>query len=170
MSVKYLLPCSCGKRVPVDATQAGERIRCDCGAEMEVPTLMKLRTLEIAPASPQPRRRLAFVWGPKQALMLLGSIFFLVGVGWAFYCLASRPYFVDDRLAPIDALALWEVLKTGVDSPPVRIEQWVSASRDWAGNWAIVGWVAAAIGTAMFFGSFAIPRPGRKSPQAPKAV
>ena len=137
---------------------------------MEVPTLMGLRKLELAPTSPPRRRRAVFAWGPKQALMLLGTVFFLVGVGWAYFCLASRPYFVDDRLTPIDALALWEVLKTGVDSPPVPVEQWVAVRREWAGNWAIIGWVAAAIGAAMFFGAFAIPRPGRKSPQAPKAV
>jgi hypothetical protein len=99
--------------------------------------------------------------------MLLGAIIAILGVSWAAWCLASRPRFVPERLAPLDALTLWELLKSGVDTPPARIERWMAASRESGNLWAGVGWVAAAIGALIFAGSFAIPGPSRKSPRMP---
>jgi len=167
VSTKYLLPCSCGDRIAVDAAQAGQRVRCSCGAELEVPTLMGLRKLEPSVATPQGPRRNPIAWGPRQALMLLGAIIVILGASWAAWCLASRPRFVFDRLAPLDALSLWELLKSGVDAPPAQIERWMAASREYGNLWAGVGWAAAAIGALIFAASFAIPGPSRKSRRMP---
>jgi hypothetical protein len=42
----YLLPCTgCQQSIPVEIAQAGETVRCDCGADVPVPTLGKLRRL-----------------------------------------------------------------------------------------------------------------------------
>jgi hypothetical protein len=46
MSVLFLLPCECGKEIPVEAGQAGETIICECGTKIEVPQLSELKTLE----------------------------------------------------------------------------------------------------------------------------
>src|ERR1041385_6477136 len=46
MKAVYLLPCSCGKKVPVDAGQAGAQVKCDCGQQLAVPTFRALRNLE----------------------------------------------------------------------------------------------------------------------------
>src|SRR5678815_2344165 len=42
----YLLPCACGQQISVSAAQAGESLRCSCGAMVEVPTMRGLRELE----------------------------------------------------------------------------------------------------------------------------
>jgi hypothetical protein len=42
---QYLLDCSCGRRVPVRASEAGSSVPCDCGRELRVPPLSKLREL-----------------------------------------------------------------------------------------------------------------------------
>jgi hypothetical protein len=41
----FLLPCGCGQRTPVSIAQAGQSIRCACGAQLEVPTLRGLKAL-----------------------------------------------------------------------------------------------------------------------------
>ncbi len=41
----YLLPCACGEKIPVTASQAGQSVRCSCGVQLEVPTLRGLRDL-----------------------------------------------------------------------------------------------------------------------------
>ncbi len=42
----YLLPCTCGKKIGVTKSQAGQTVRCTCGTELEVPTLRNLSELE----------------------------------------------------------------------------------------------------------------------------
>jgi hypothetical protein len=46
MRKRFLLPCDCGKKLIVDATQAGEQLSCECGASLAVPTLRGLESLE----------------------------------------------------------------------------------------------------------------------------
>jgi hypothetical protein len=44
-TMAYLLKCSCGKEVPVQSSQAGLEIACECGQAIKVPSLSKLREL-----------------------------------------------------------------------------------------------------------------------------
>lgn len=44
MADKYLVPCSCGRTVPAGPNQAGSALTCECGNEVEVPPLRKLRS------------------------------------------------------------------------------------------------------------------------------
>ena len=48
MSQKYLLPCSCGKDVPIETAQAGGNVPCDCGQSLKVPTLLQIKKLPLA--------------------------------------------------------------------------------------------------------------------------
>lgn len=49
--MKYLLPCEqCGRQHEVDTGRAGEKLRCSCGRELEIPSLRGLRALERAAA------------------------------------------------------------------------------------------------------------------------
>jgi hypothetical protein len=40
---RYSLDCSCGRRIEVGPSQAGTKLTCECGAEVAVPSLSKLR-------------------------------------------------------------------------------------------------------------------------------
>ena len=166
MSTKYLLPCTCGERLPVDAAQAGQQVRCPCGAELEVPTLLQLKQL-VAVAPLVGARRRPIAWGPRQAVMLLGAILAVLGISWAAWCLAARPRFVANRLAPWDALNLWERLKAGIDTPPAAVEDWMENVRQYGNLRAGAGWVVAVIGALMLIGALAIPGPNRESPRTP---
>lgn len=80
MTAYYLLPCSCGKKIEVDAGQSGLNVRCECGAELTVPTMRGLSQLERASAPPANRRLDAAAestWGARQALVFLGLIILL---------------------------------------------------------------------------------------------
>jgi len=42
----YLLTCtSCEQPIPVEIAQAGETVRCDCGAEIPIPSMREIRRL-----------------------------------------------------------------------------------------------------------------------------
>jgi hypothetical protein len=40
-----MVPCSCGRSIEVEITQAGTRVHCGCGAQVQVPNLSALRNL-----------------------------------------------------------------------------------------------------------------------------
>ncbi|MBN1590740.1 MAG: hypothetical protein JW888_14600 [Pirellulales bacterium] len=71
MSTKYLLPCECGKNIPVESVQAGQTVRCACGRDMDVPTLLKLRSLETVEDESQGRTTAR--WGVFHALAIVGA-------------------------------------------------------------------------------------------------
>ena len=97
MTTKYLLPCSCGQEVPVEAAMAGALIRCACGKELEVPTMQHVRHLKVAPqeASKGPP---ASSWGNRQRVALIGVTFLLLGLalsGWNMW------YYHPPTLLPV---------------------------------------------------------------------
>ena len=48
MAQKYLLSCSCGRDVPLETSQAGGNVLCDCGLSLKVPSLLQIKKLPIA--------------------------------------------------------------------------------------------------------------------------
>jgi len=75
----YLLPCVCGQQTHVSIVQAGQSVRCVCGAPLQVPNLRELR--ELAPAEISARSAGRFhsrhAWGYRHRvafLLLLGSL------------------------------------------------------------------------------------------------
>src|SRR4051812_34483923 len=85
---QYLLPCACGQQISVSAAQAGESLRCSCGAIVEVPTMRGLRDLErLEPKEPVPGDR----WGDRQRLALGLLVAALVLWGAAGYLFAKIP-------------------------------------------------------------------------------
>ena len=53
VSTKYLLPCSCGKSVPVETSQAGQEVVCECGLTLTVPSMLKIKKLQQADEIPK---------------------------------------------------------------------------------------------------------------------
>ena len=78
---KYLLPCECGKGLIIDTSQAGQRIACDCGVLLEVPTLRGVRALEAVQENPSTSRAAAD-WDSSRGMIFAGSlILFVIGAG-----------------------------------------------------------------------------------------
>lgn len=77
MPIQYLLPCSCGRKIPVETRQAGGSISCECGASLEVPRLLEVKKLERA-ATQGGITKNKPVWGIAQGMILSGIVILIV--------------------------------------------------------------------------------------------
>jgi len=89
VSTRYLLPCPCGKKIPVETTHAGETVSCVCGQQIEVPTLLALRSLE--PAEEEPDAVAARSWGVSQGLAIVGVMVMLGAAAALIYFYVHQP-------------------------------------------------------------------------------
>jgi hypothetical protein len=123
---KYLVPCSCGKSVAVDASQAGLQVRCACGNELEVPTMRGLRQLKTADVQPAGSQDRGSTWGPRQGLMFLGACIAVIGAIAAAFVYNLRPQMdlqLDRAAVQADNQAMtleqswteWERLRLGLN-------------------------------------------------------
>ena len=91
----HLLPCtSCQQSIPVETSQAGRVVSCECGAEIAVPTLREIRRL---PKGEEPQVASAAggkaAWSSAQgSLFALGFVIAAMAAGSAgyYYLAASR--------------------------------------------------------------------------------
>ncbi len=118
MSQKYLLSCaSCGTAHTIETAQAGETIRCDCGANLDVPTLRGIRGLPLAPDDAPPES----TWQPGYGLMFLGGLAIVFGLVVQAYLGATAPKVDPDRvrreaelLTPAASWDVWVMFQGGL--------------------------------------------------------
>ncbi len=96
----FLLPCTCGRQTVVTPSQAGQAVRCECGAPLEVPTLRGLR--ELAPATAAGGGRVR-VWGNRHRIALALVLF-------AVTCLAGAGYLVPWLPPPVEVYTQQQIL------------------------------------------------------------
>ena len=124
MEGRYLLPCSCGQKIPVEPRQAGQEIRCDCGASLEVPTMLGMAALEKAPSEPSHTPPSA-PWGIRQGIVLLGTVIVLLALGMVIPLHLTRPALPTaemirqrtQTLSPFQSWRHWHVLRAGGPDP-----------------------------------------------------
>jgi hypothetical protein len=95
VSLKYLLPCSCGRSHEVETSQAGQQIACSCGQMLQVPSLLKIKSLPVAEekkadSSEFPKQKVE-TGKMRQVFFLLGVIFFLPALIFFLWSLFSYP-------------------------------------------------------------------------------
>jgi hypothetical protein len=99
----YLLTCGCGKTVPVEIGQAGGRVACSCGTQLDVPTLRQLRQLPQATLEQKPS---SGSWGTRQgwiAASLIVVAALLAWSAWSWWTGPAQPKFVAaDYMASVD--------------------------------------------------------------------
>ncbi|MDR2438082.1 MAG: hypothetical protein LBE12_01770 [Planctomycetaceae bacterium] len=95
MSLKYLLPCSCGRSLEIEISQAGQQVTCSCGQTQRVPSLLKIKSLPVAEEKeagnselPKQKNKTGKM---RQVFFLLGVIFFLPAVIFFLWALFSYP-------------------------------------------------------------------------------
>ncbi|HEY2837671.1 MAG TPA: hypothetical protein VGJ26_00870 [Pirellulales bacterium] len=107
MSKVYLLPCACGEKLRIDASQAGLDLRCRCGQTVKAPTFRELSRLEQVEEEPATRPHAD--WGARQRLLLIGGMITACGLAIAagFWCMtppSDPPVTIDPRfIQAIDA-------------------------------------------------------------------
>ncbi|HTN74497.1 MAG TPA: hypothetical protein VL096_04595 [Pirellulaceae bacterium] len=116
-ATKYLLPCSCGRSIPIEISQAGQSVTCTCGQTIDVPAMRTIRTFATAsPEGAAPQRKEAPAWSQLQGLLFAGGVLLaLIMAALASYCgyIVSQ---VDVREPPVE----WEVeLMKEFDKVPI---------------------------------------------------
>lgn len=152
----YLLPCSCGRQTAVSAAQAGQSVRCACGAALDVPNMRRLRLLE-RPDSSVPAKSTwgAMAWNDRHRVAFLLALVALGGMAVAGYLAAQIPATVVAKVdSPEDFDALWKTatpgevvevfqdLKTGLKSPTAADESHA------AGRKVLTWGIGLALGTS----------------------
>ncbi len=120
---RYLLPCTCGRKTPVEPRQAGETIPCDCGKTLEVPTMLAMGQLE--PASPEAGWDTSpATWGANQIMALLGGTLLFGAILLATTMFLTRPRERTPEMlreaaradTPVQSLEMWHYLRSnGLD-------------------------------------------------------
>jgi hypothetical protein len=86
----YLLPCpACGNKLSVVAGQAGQLVRCTCGAEVEVPTIRGLRELEQVSEEPAGASR----WTARHSVAFFGLLILAGALAFSLYLHLRAPVF-----------------------------------------------------------------------------
>lgn len=166
MKAVYLLPCSCGNKVRIDAGQAGAKVTCSCGGELTVPTFRGLRDLEReTPENPAAAAVEGSQWNPIRGILFsFGTLVSVVAAGLVLYHLYIYSQLLDggeawkqehlnemragvDYLTPVEAIAEFqEMAKAGLTVDGVPPWTHISSVRDTSRRWLIASLVALAFG------------------------
>ncbi|QDT70441.1 hypothetical protein MalM25_33890 [Planctomycetes bacterium MalM25] len=108
MSVRYLLPCPCGKPAPVSASQAGGVVTCPaCGETLETPRLRDLVQLPTEEAQTPPKSG----WSPRQGVLTAGLLLAAALAGGGGWFAANEP----QPPAPFDPSARSALVEKGLE-------------------------------------------------------
>lgn len=178
MKTLYALPCACGRTLDVERSQAGLLVRCECGREIEVPTIRGLAELEqrVSSAATQPS------WGPRQGVIFLGLAIFAGAACYAGYRHGFPPPAPfagvnEDVLAqeidswtPAQTWEMWTFLSQGMDQSEFRQMVRYRARLDQHLRWTRVVWGVAALGLVIAIaGGLLVGNPrGQPARQAPR--
>jgi hypothetical protein len=153
---RYLLPCRCGHEFVIEPRLAGETLSCACGATLQVPTMLEMQSLELAP----PERAAAPArssWGLRQQLFLMGGLLIVITAVAAIWLYRTRPIAPSDvmnpeyireiakRFPPTQTWAVWESMKQGIRPPDPRYAAALTRYHAWLG----VTGILALLGIAM---------------------
>ena len=123
--MRYLYPCRCGQKHSIQTHQAGQTLRCSCGAQLELPTLRKIVLLEKDTSDSIASKKSGFwsvPWGSKQRLLLLGIIALAVscvsaGIAWSQWPTPPKRHVDLDALhrdvmalTPLQSMQAWQAL------------------------------------------------------------
>lgn len=176
MADKVLYPCECGRKIPVEPSQAGRTIRCECGKEIELPSLRGIRELEPAPVekpsqSPRPE------WGLPDQLLLTGIILIglgTLGCGFLWYSWPIVPPewewdldLIRERTQDLSleqSMKLWENLgKEKWEREDIPYVLYYRATVESFNRWLIVLSVVIGLGVVLLISSLVAPsRSGRR--------
>jgi len=157
MTTQYLLSCTCGQTTIVTASQAGETLRCNCGQDLEVPTMRGLRGLEQVEQGADERP----LWTAQQGMIFLGLVIMLAGLAFSAYLYWNVPVMDEslarleiERLTPAESFRSWRELRR---EPGNSRSYWVDifANRiNTLWRWIFVGLAVAVAGVVVVAAGF----------------
>jgi len=165
MTTRYLLPCSCGEKLPVEPRQAGQTIKCRCGASLRIPPMLQMKALERAEPEPVAGQVAASPWGVRQSLALLGLVIAALALVVALRLFWIRPLPPNEprpeairrqtqSLSALDAWRFWQSLRASGLDPRRPREDRIYPEACFRYRLAMgVVFVVAALGIALFGGA-----------------
>lgn len=128
---KYLLPCSCGEKITIEISQAGQTVPCSCGNTLDVPTMQGIRQLEPFLES-QSEAEASSSYGGVIGVALIGLMIFAAGALYTGWESMRRPILIDmDYLSPWDTWLIWEQdLHEGVRIPEFAESPYLKAMKE----------------------------------------
>lgn len=175
MSVKYLLPCRCGRQIGVETREAGETTVCPCGQSLLIPTMLEITRLEPAPVETSEPAQGA--WGWQHSMIFLGGAMLVLAIAYGVYLRWNRPIASIDaidpqtiqeranRLPPVWTWHYWQLMKQGLDR---RVDQRFAERMSLYHIGQTTAAVAGLLGLALIAGGMAIEK--RKRQRKPAAV
>lgn len=88
MSKKFLLPCSCGLDIKIEATQAGQQVVCSCGKAQTAPSMIKIRNLPVVEEERQVKEEPAYL---RRTFFLLGIVTLIPTLLFLLWALSRYP-------------------------------------------------------------------------------
>jgi hypothetical protein len=167
MNDVFLLPCPCGKKVSVDAGQAGTNVVCECGTQLAVPRFRAMKELERAKPAPAAVAAAGKggEWNAFRGILFsIGTLSLVVASVLVCYHLYSYSVMFDggeawkqahleemregvEYLSPVEALHDFQDMATkGLTVDGVPPWSQVTAMRDNSRRWLVTGLVGLAVG------------------------
>jgi hypothetical protein len=164
VAVSYLLPCrSCGEKIRVGRQQAGQLVRCSCGAPLEVPTFGGLARLETVESDPSAKKQ-AGPWGGRQRIRLVAGVILVAAFAIVGYLLCTWPvgppqegtpeHFAlvkkrVDSLSPAESWQWWETFRAaGLDPRRPKPDLHYEEALRWYRGGLVLAMVLAVGGAA----------------------
>jgi hypothetical protein len=177
MNTYYLLPCNCGRKIPVQPRQAGETVACTCGASLEVPSLLRLRTLEQAEVAAEPQRP-PTAWNAGHSIIFIGAVVIVASIviGILLYVYGPTDPYANltpeqmrqaaQALTPLGSWRLWLLLERGGLEQRKRGMEIVYAELQTQHRiyWALLA-ILFGIGAALAAGGLAMVKLRKKKPR-----
>ncbi len=174
-SRKYQLPCSCGKTLAIETSQAGQTVRCVCGKSLEVPTMRHIR--QLAPIHDEGTKTArTSSWSPVYGMLFAAGLATMaIGLGIAGYYQLGRSQLdtredpnwdnLSSALATVDRLTVdqtWESWlrlrdeEVGPYDPPRYIVHRQASVTWWRS--VVQGLIIAGVGILLSIGSYVASR------------
>jgi len=99
LTTKYLLPCPCGRTIPIERRHAGQTVTCECGSAVQAPTLREIAALPQAQADAAAPAA-ASAWGWPQRTVLAGAVLLAVALVGGLILGEHRPISPSESLTP----------------------------------------------------------------------
>lgn len=128
---KYLLPCSCGEKITIEISQAGQTIQCSCGKALDIPTMQGIRRLEPSLESKSEVKASSSYGGVIVGVALIGLMIFAAGGTYTGWKSTRRPVPVNmDYMSPWDTWLMWQSLREGVRIPEFAESPYTKAMKE----------------------------------------
>lgn len=132
-------------------------LKCECGAEHTLPTMLEMTRLEPAVSSGQSSSTAP--WAVRERLLFLGAVTLVVGlvmagaIGWTWPpapppATPERIRAQIDSLTVVQTLHVWADLLRGLEGRPRREERFYQEQATWARRWLYVAGAIALAGLA----------------------